>query len=59
MSALPLSPPTVEKRTATGVRFPTWEKSLAEQYFENSEEVTSKWPKAPAPSFRKIDRSQI
>lgn len=46
VSAEPLSPPTVEKRIASGVFFPTWEKTFAIEYLEMSL-VTSKYPKAP------------
>jgi hypothetical protein len=46
VSADPLSPPTVENRIAIGVFLPTFEKTLALQYFVMSC-VTSKYPKAP------------
>lgn len=48
VSENPASPKVVEKRTATGVRFPTLSNNLALQYFVISW-VTSKYPNAPAP----------
>lgn len=46
VSAEPLSPPTVENLTATGVCFPTLENKSALQYCVMSC-VTSKYPNAP------------
>jgi len=45
----PLDPATVEKRTKTSVRVPTWLKTFARAYRDRSF-VTSKWPPAPEPT---------
>ena len=48
MSALPISPATVEKRANIGVRLPTFDRKLALVHWVTSS-VTSKKPCAPLP----------